>query len=146
MIVRIGVLLFLFHSMSQAYEFREPKPKLGWQAVQSALEYPEVGIRAGLHAAFMVAVQVDSTGIVDSVIVRPYDNWEGTLKAGDSILVWAIINVCRKVQWDPGVEDGKPITTSTFFPVIFVLYPPRTAATSRNLIVKEAVRFQVNRH
>ena len=147
MVLRLSFLLLL-SSVSLAQERSLPIPKFGWDSLQSALKYPELGIRAGHRAAYIVNIEVDSTCVLNSISVGPYlgrfsignVEYSCPLNPMDSLFIDSINAACHKVVWIAGAVNGRAATMQTEFPIIFNFYSFETPADSRRMIIKEAVR------
>ena len=147
MVLRLSFLLLL-SSVSLAQERSLPIPKFGWDSLQSALQFPPMGVNVGHRTAYMVSVGVDSAGVLKSVSVSPYidkisiDNVEYScpLNPFDSLFIESINEACHRVLWVAGKVKGQAVSMDAEFPVIFNIYSYQTPADSRRMIIKEVVR------
>lgn len=81
--------------------------------VNERLVYPETAIRKGIEGVVKVQFTIDTDGTVKDVKVIG--------SADSSLDIEAVRVVSMSPKWKPGKKDGKPVSVTYTFPVVFQL-------------------------
>ncbi|MFN0158042.1 MAG: hypothetical protein ACKVRP_08240 [Bacteroidota bacterium] len=66
------------HPQTISAEARKPMPEVGWDSLQNRIVFANLAHRAGLEATVWAFLTFDSTGAIDSVIIRCMFEYEAT--------------------------------------------------------------------
>jgi hypothetical protein len=147
--MKIILAIFLISHMTvSAQNIKLPSPKIGWDSLQSSINFPEINRLAKYSSAFLAKIEIDTTGKLNDIRVFSFSEWieinnvkyECKLNPNDSLFVRKIIECCSNLEWNPGRIDEKKETMILEIPFIFYVYPFEIPKSERIIIIKEAFR------
>jgi hypothetical protein len=145
---RLLVSVLLAQSIS-AQTRSLPMPVCGWDSLQRSIVYPELPLRAGIRAAYMVTIDIGSLGTLDSITVSPFsetsklDNvtYSCPFNPLDSLFIEVIHSALRGTQWIPGRFAGNPTAMRVELPVVFNYYSSEAPVKHWPIIIKQMQRW-----
>jgi TonB family protein len=100
-----------------------PYPKLGYEAIEKELRYPDIIRKAGKEGNVLLEVFVGATGKVNSVEI--VDGFHPEL---DRIAKGAV----SSVAWIPAKSNGKSVSSKIKIPIIFSLVDDTSSSKKFN--------------
>ena len=151
----IILLTTLLCTLIIAQERILPSPKIGWDSLETRIQYPELAKRASYNSAYSVTFRVDSVGILKDVYVESFSgkininhiDYTCALNSMDSSFVQAIKAACNSLEWISSRINNKQTTMTVTIPFVFVVHSYETPISSRKIVIKETVRqkMQLNK-
>ena len=89
-----------------------PRMKGGQQSLYENLSYPEEAREQGLEGRVMVQFEVHQDGSVHNVNI---------VRGAGNLLDQAVLEAFTKVEFEPGLQDGRPVKVLMTQPVVFRL-------------------------
>ncbi len=113
----IFIILFTVETIAQEEAYKPfaqvmPEPKGGMESIYKYISYPEIAARSGIEGKVFLLVYINEKGGVDDVKVV-----KGIGAGCDE----AAVNGLKKVEFNPGKDDGVPIKVKMSLPVTFKL-------------------------
>lgn len=126
-----------------------PVPECGWDSLKARISYPDLALRAGLRAAFLVDIEIDSLGTMTKLDFEPFQGQSTSgssdnaclLRDTDSLFIFeAVIPALSGLKWRAGQIAGKPKSMKVELPLVFNLLYGQMDASEQGVMIIEVTR------